>query len=237
MRTDTEWGGSYITLAAGEEVNFIVNYDTTTDRGTVNNLMFFLDSNQGDVVAHDGNLTIKEVKFAKLGGGEDPVTPSGDDLSLTLNVGADSPYTVTPSNTATTSATVTYSNISGSSYANFGAALSNVEGKTTFAVTLKNNGTAATKVRVDVLGTTQVGNTKAINTSASATGHTDIWTDTTWGGSSLTLAVDEEVEFVVTFDQSTDRGAATYVNFFIDSFYGDANTYSGSLALSHFKLA
>ena len=228
--TDTDWGGSSLTLAVGEEVEFVINFDQTTDRGAATYVNFFLDSAYGASNTYSGDLDLSHFKL----NGPAPVV---DDMELTLNVGADSPYTVDPSNTATATATVTYTSVSGSSYANFGGALTNVEGKTKFSVTLKNNGSAAAKVRVDVLGTTKVGNTQVINTSASAEGHTDIWTDTDWGGSSLTLAAGEEVEFVVTFDQTTDRGTATYVNFFIDSFYGDANTYSGSLALSHFKLA
>ena len=125
----------------------------------------------------------------------------------------------------------------GSSYKNFGAGLADVSEKTKFAVTMKNNGETAVKARVDVQGTTEVGNTNCINTSAYAEGHSEIYTDTEWGGSSIEIAAGEEVVFIITFDQTTDRGAATYVMFFIDSFMGTSTTHSGNVTLSNFVLA
>ena len=232
--TDTTWGGSTITLAAGEKVHFIITYDTHTDKGAARNLLVFMDSLQGDMVAHEGgSISISSVKFAKLG--EDPQPQPEEDIELTFS--NETAYTLNPVNTATKSVNATYSNFKGNSYFNFGAGLAPevVNGKGSFRVTVKNNGPEEVKVRIDIQGETQVGNTKDINVSASAQGHDEIYTDTTWGGSSLVVAADEEIEVTVVFDQSTERGAAQFLMFFIDTARGDENDYSGDVTLSKFN--
>lgn len=243
IHTDTQWGGSKIELAASEEVNFIIKYDVTTERGAAKDLLFFLDSLQESDVAHPGgSISISEIKFANDTGAviepvipEEPPVPTGTPKSLSF--GTENPYTLTPSGTATTSLNVTYTEIGGSSYYNFGAGLGGVENTTQFAVTIKNNGSAVVQVRVDIQGSTQVGNTKTINTSARAEGHSEVSTDTEWGGSKLDVVANEEVVFVVTFDQTTTRGAAQYLMFFVDSSRGNDQNYAGNITLSNFIFA
>ena len=234
--TDTTWGGSSITLAANEKVHLVITYNTHTDKGAARNLLVFIDSTQGTSEAHEGgNIEIRAVKFAKLG--EDPIEPEEEGLALSYS--GNEEYTLDPANTATKSVTASYTAVGGSSYKNFGAGLAPeaVEGADTLNFKIKNNGEATVKVRVDIQGSATVGNTNAINVSASAPGHNEIWTDTTWGGTSIEVAAAEEVVLTVVFDQTTERGAAQYLMFFLDSARGDAETYAGNVTLSNFAFS
>ena len=66
VRTDTEWGGSFVTVAAGEEVTLIITYDGETDRGAVTVINVFLDSARGTEDLFSGNVTLSEFKFASV---------------------------------------------------------------------------------------------------------------------------------------------------------------------------
>ena len=217
-------GSAFIVVGVNETVDLFALYDASLG---ATNLMFFVDSMQDEGIS--GSVTISNVKFAYI------ETPASESVELTF--GGNEEYTLDPRGAATKSVNVTYTNMGGGSYKNFGAGLSNVTDKTTFAVTMKNNGESLVKARVDVQGTTKVGDTNCINTSAYATGHSEIYTDTEWGGSTIEIAAGEEVVFIITFDQTTDRGAATYVMFFLDSFMGSETTHSGNVTLSNFVLA
>ena len=235
--TDTEWGGSKIELAAGEEVEFVITYDTTTEKGAPKYLLIFMDSMQGEALAHEGgSITISNVRFAKLAKDEEGENEEEEKEYLAVSFNNDSSYVLSPSNEATKSVTVSYTDVKGNSYQSFGFGLDFVtEKETKFACTIKNNGEEAANIRVDILGKTQVGETRAINVSAEAKGHNEVYTDTTYGGSTITVAKDEEVVFTVTFDQTTDRGIADYLNFFIDSAkYDDEANHSGNVTLSNF---
>ena len=229
--TDTTWGGSYIEVVAQEEVTFTVEFDQTTERGAAKNLMFFLDSARGNEETYSGVLTLSKFTFGPK------VEPQpGEAVDLTFST--ENSYVLDPAGVATSTLNVSYTDVGGASYQNFGAGLGGIEGKTVFSVTIKNNAETKSKVRVDIQGTTQIGETKDINVSAVAEGHTEIYTDTTYGGSVIEVAAGEEVTFSITFDQTTERGAATYLMFFVDSAtYGDTGTYSGNITLSNFIFA
>ena len=102
-------------------------------------------------------------------------------------------------------------------------------GKTTFTVTITNNGTAASRVRVDIQGTTTVGNHKVLNTSATGG---DVWTDAEWGGSSVTVEPGQSVTLVIEFDVNTGRGTPADLIIFVDAARGTADTYSSDITLS-----
>lgn len=157
--------------------------------------------------------------------------------ALTFWKSKDSTYVLTPAED-NKSIAIEYNNIAGKSYQCIGTdtleGVNKLELMTSFDITLENKGENPAKFRVDVKGTTKVGNTEAINTSAVAPEHNDIYTDLTWGGSSITLAAGEKVTFTIYFDQSTERGALTQVAIFVDSFQGDETTRSGSVELSNF---
>ena len=225
--TNIEWGGSYILVAAAEEVTFVVEFDQTTDKGAMTGISLFADSSRGEDATFAGNIVLSNFIF-----GDAEVVVEGQELSFwTAGVAV-----IDPSNTLTKVLNVTYSNVSGSSYSPFGTGYTDAD-KTSFSFTVKNNGSAEVAFRVDILGTTTVGNTNDINTAATAEGHNEISTNLEWGGSSLLIAAHEVVTIVVTFDQLTERGAMTGINFFADSARGDANTYSGNLTLSGFIFA
>ena len=77
--------------------------------------------------------------------------------------------------------------------------------------------------------TNTVGNHNVLNTSATGG---DVWTDMDWGGSTVTVAAGESVTLVITYDDTTDRGAVTNMIVFVDSARGDSATYNSDVTLS-----
>ena len=99
-------------------------------------------------------------------------------------------------------------------------------------VTLKitNNGNSLTRVRIDVDSTTKVNETTACNVSATMNG-TEVWTDTTWGGTMFEIAPQATVTCVIKFDNT--RGVKQLM-FYIDSAkYDDNETHTGSITISN----
>ncbi len=250
--TDSEWGGSSITIAPKEEARFVVSFDQTTERGAATCVIFFIDSFQGDTTERSGNITLRDFTFnaaqpevpeqsvepVQSVEPEQSAEPQGYvpmEGALDFEFNGNPAYTVTPSGESSKSFDVSYLNLAGNTYANISSSSPAIPSTATkFAVSLTNNGDSNAKIRVDIQGTTRVGNTAAINTSASAAGHTDVWTDSEWGGSSITVIPGETARFVVSFDQATERGAATCVIIFIDSFQGDTTERSGNINLRDF---
>ena len=121
-------------------------------------------------------------------------------------------------------------NGAGNTYACVGTDIAALaEGKTTFTVTITNNGTSASRVRVDIQGTTQIGNHTVLNTNATGG---DVWTDAEWGGSTVTVGAGESVTLVITYDENTDRGAAKNLIVMTDSGRGDTEMYASDITLS-----
>ena len=231
MYTDTTWGGTKLTVAAGETVTVVITFDQTTEKGLATGIMLFIDSAHNDSETYAGNVTFSGFAF---GGEAAPV-----DNSAALLFSNETAYTLDPVNAETKSVTASYTDMAGNSYANFGAGLSTelVEHKTEFSVTIKNNGEADVVVRVDIKGENTVGNTDALNDGGKAEGHSEIYTDTEWGGTKLTVAAGETVTLKITFSQSTERGHATYLMFFVDSSIGDETLRSGNVTFSNFIFA
>ena len=210
-------------VAAGEVASVTLNFT-----GEAEMLYFFIDTGWSETTtSHSGSVTVAGVRFSgeavepPVGG--DPVTPpAGDGLQLNFWT-SNSSYTANGNN-------IKYSG-AGNSYACAGSAdiVSHAAGKTTFTVTITNNGTETSRVRIDIQGTTQVGNHKVLNTSATGG---DVWTDMDWGGSTVTVAAGESVTLVITYDENTDRGAVTNLVVFVDSARGDSNTYNSDVTLS-----
>ena len=59
--TDDEWGGSTVTVKAGESVTLVITYDENTDRGAPTNVCVFVDSGRGD-----GNIYSSDVTFSGM---------------------------------------------------------------------------------------------------------------------------------------------------------------------------
>ena len=245
ISTNFEWGGSTVTVPAGESVSIIVYYDENTERGAVTNLVIFLDSGRGDGGTYNSDITLSGMTFSNTkgesgpdvppAGGDDPVvTPPTVDPSesdkLTFVTGT---YTITPNNVATDTLEVSYENISGGTYANICSNIAEIgNANNAFSITIKNNGSSSVRIRVDIKATNYVGNTNICNASASGEG---VWTDLEWGGSFVDLAAGAEVTMTVHYDTTGDFGPATELLIYFDtSTYQDTNVYSGNLTLSGF---
>ena len=154
--------------------------------------------------------------------GDDPIPPVQDGLTFDFWTSSND-YTANGNN-------IKY-NGAGNSYSCAGTDIASLAAdKTTFTVTITNNGAAASKVRIDIQGTNQVGNHTVLNTTATGG---DVWTDMEWGGSSVTVAPGESVTLVVTYDVNTDRGAPTNLVVFVDAARGDGGQYSSDITLSN----
>ena len=58
-----DWGGSTVTVAAGESVTLVITYDENTDRGAVTNLVVFVDSARGDSNTYNSDVTLSGMAF------------------------------------------------------------------------------------------------------------------------------------------------------------------------------
>ena len=206
-------------IPAGEEHEFTHSFSGAADK-----LYFFIDSGWSNATTtHAGEVVISDIAFS----GEATEEPDPDptpDTGLQLNFWTSSnDYTVNGNN-------IKY-NGAGNSYSCAGSAdiATHAAGKNTFTVTITNNGTAASRVRIDIQGTNTVGNHAVLNTGATGG---DVWTDAEWGGSTVTVAAGESVTLVITYDIYTDRGAVTNLVVFVDSGRGDAETYNSDVTLS-----
>jgi hypothetical protein len=228
-------------IPAGEEQSFSQSFS-----GTAEMLYFFIDSGWStETKAHSGNVTISGVSF---GGettppaGDDPVTPptggedTDDHSELVFVTGS---YTIDPNNAATDTLNVSYTDIAGGSYNNI---CSKIEGFANnfskFTVTIKNNGEATVRVRIDLKGTKTVGNTDICNTEIIGGESTDLQ----WGGSFVNVAAGEEVTVTVCYKtnhgEGKDFGSVIELLIYFDTAtYQDSNKYSGNLTLSNFSFS
>ena len=204
-----------IYVAAGEVKEVTLNFT-----GEAEMLYFFIDTGWSETTtSHAGSLTVAGVRFSGEAGS---VTPPAD-TGLQLNFWtSSSDYTTNGNNIKYSGAGNSYS-CAGSDVAALAA------GKNTFTVTITNNGTETSRVRIDIQGTTKVGNHTVLNTSATGG---DVWTDMEWGGSAVTVAPGESVTLVIVYDEHTDRGAVTNLVVFVDSGRGDEATYNSDVTLS-----
>ena len=242
LTTDLDWGGSKLTLAAGEETRLVIKYDVTSNRGLAKNILVFADSLSENPAAHQGgNITVKDIKFGSTTGTPIvPPTPTPvptedpwkdiDPVDVTFSDTED--YTVVKEDGVTT---VTYSQAS--NWENIIADvrdLANGENDA-LGLKLKNNGTTNVAIRVDVQGVNKVGNTDCLNTSASASDGRNVSTDTDWGGSSLTLKGGEEIVLTVNYATDTAKGAAKNVLIYLDSHTGAPKVNNGNVSISEVK--
>lgn len=223
--TDLEWGGSTFTIAAGATSELEVVYDTS--KGP-ERLQIMMDSSvYGDEATHSGDVTFSAVEFSGEGSVDVPDEPDPDEpeipadgsaLAFTSQLG----YTVSNSGVASESVNVTYDGLT-QPYANIQADISSyAAGNDTFTVTIANNGDAAVQVRVDIQGTTKVSTgsgskTDACNVSATCTGGSDLRTDTTWGGTFVTVGAGETVTLTITYDGEGAQGAVKNILVYFDS--------------------
>ena len=219
-------------IPAGEEHSFNQSFS-----GVAEMLYFFIDSGWStETNSHAGNVTISAVSFdgestPPSGGddvppaGGDDVPPADDSIQLDFWMSDSSKFVVDGKNPIN----IKY-NGAGNTYACVGGDISALAlGNDTFTVTITNNGSAASKVRVDIQATNKVGNHNCCNVSATGG---DVWTDSSWGGSSLTVAPGESVTLVILYDGNSDRGPVTNLVVFVDGARGDSETYSSDITIS-----
>lgn len=239
--TDTEWGGSTFTVAAGGESLLSVVYTSNGVHGTASSVMFYIDSSvYDDKATHSGDITFSEMNF---GGQEEvkpyepetPDVPDGENCSLSFT--STEQFTVKQSGVASESVDVTYDQITGGSYQNIQANVAALAADhDRFSLKIKNNGDTAVVVRVDLIGENTFGNTDVCNLSHQSTGGTAGRTDTEWGGTYITVAAGEELTLIIQYDGAGDRGAVQRVQLYFDTAtYGDKGTYSGNLTVSEFR--
>ena len=242
--TDTQWGGSmFDNIAAGATVEIVIVYDSSKQ---ATNVQFMIDSHKGDEQVHSGNVTISEIAFSDDGTvPEEPVTPpAGENIDLVFNHDDTNYYTIDKDGVAAGEINVTYTAVPGNCYKNVMAQVAELaKGNDTFTITITNNGDSAINARVDVLGTTAITvgenpNNQVCNVSHIATGGADAgYTDTTWGGTSISVGAGESITLTITYDENTERGAVTSILVFLDSHKGDSQTHAGNVTLSGFSFS
>lgn len=237
--TDLEWGGSMFVIEPGATSILEVTYDASK---LPTNLKIFVDSHQyDDTAAHAGAITISEMEFkgeyTPDEGGDQPTEPPVSGTVLNFSAEPDTGYEIVAGENG--SVIIKY-NGTGNTYKPVTAAVAELAaGNNTFVVVITNNGTADSHVRVDVQGTTWAATgdgsgTDCINTNAVGG---DVWTDTTWGGSTLTVPAGQSVTLTITYDETMAQGAAKNVLVFVDSGRGDENTYNSDITLSGFAFS
>ena len=241
--TDIEWGGSTFTVPAGATVVAKVVYNPSENP---TNIKFFFDSSvYGDTVTHTGEVILSEMMFEGEAPAVDPnpgTDPEQSDFAK-LSFDSNDVYTVTPSGQAVESVTVIYENIGGQSYRNIAANIATLapDGNA-ISVKIKNNGEESVRLRFDVQGTTWISTgegsgTDACNTNAWAEGegYSDLYTDTTWGGSFATVAAGAEITMTIVYNGEMDQGAVQNLLIYLDSSTSSADTHSGSVTFSEFS--
>ncbi len=237
--TDTTWGGSKFEIEAGKTAVCAVTY--TTAEGPTNVKFFFDSCINEDTQSHSGDVLLADMAFSGEGSytPSTPDTPTGDPVALTFNMEEGSGYTVT-AGAENKSWTLGYVG-KGNTYKPVTAACAELAaGKNTFSIKIKNNKDTAVTVRVDVQGTNKIPNDQntdgldCTNTSATCTGGSGLYTDTTWGGTKVTLAAGEEVTLTITYDESMEQGAVKNILIFVDSMGGDTDDHDASVTVSEF---
>ena len=247
VNTDLLWGGSFFTIEAGQTSELIVKFN-----GVVEKLQLMLDSSRNDQNTYSGDITVEELKFAKVGEIVIPEDPTPDDPEQPTEPKPTDPVsgdlTTTINGTEVTFAgnvtdgygvnvdennniRVEYTNIVGNSYKNFWANVSAIAGnKNVFTMKVYNPGTVAVKVRIDIESQTQINaNTTACNLSATQDG-TGVFTDLEWGGSMFVIEPGATSVLEVTYDASK---LPTNLKIFVDSHqYDDTAVHAGAITIS-----
>ena len=242
--TDAVWGGSFFEIPAGKTAELVIAFN-----GQVEKLQLMLDSSRNDAGTYAGDITVDNIKFAKVGEivnpdpgpdpgpDPDPENPTSGDLSTVIN-GVEVTF---EGNVAdgygvnaddiTDTLNITYSNIVGNCYKNIWANVASIAGdKNIFTMTVTNNGTEPVKVRIDIESQSQVTeNTTACNVSATQDG-AEAFTDLTWGGSSFVIEPGATAVLEVIYDASK---LPTNLKIFVDSHqWDDSSAHAGSVTIS-----
>ena len=211
-------GKSYV--EAGKEATVTLKFT-----GEAEMFLLFIDSGWAETnTSHAGDITVYGVEFKAAEPTPDPEPIPDNGLKLTFYSEEGSGYTVNGNS-------IKYSGV-GTGWKPVTAHVDALAaGKDTFYVTVTNNGTADSRVRFDIQGSVKVGNTDACNVSATGG---DIWTDTNWGGSTLTVPAGKSVDVVIKFDGEGAHGAVKNLLVYVDTCRGDDSgaTFNSDITLS-----
>ena len=249
--TDTDWGGSKFEIAAGATSTLEVYFDPAMKTEALIIYIDTADHNEDGLnVKHSGSVTFSNVAFStgKVPVAQAPVVPDVDvDTSTLDRVEADLTYQSTPEYTVTKDNenktwNVTYTNVqggaTGNGYKTISAGVETLDlGLNRYSVKIRNNGTEAVKVRIDIIGKTPMGTCpdgKPLNACNLASLQDGVvvegGTDTVWGGSAFTIEPGKTSVLEVVFKAEQVVSA---VEFFFDShIYDDNETHAGDVTLS-----
>lgn len=161
--TDHEWGGSFFDLAAGETYEIVIVF-----KGEVEKLQLMPDSSKNDSSVNAGNITVSEIKFAKVGEidtpADPPVDPPVDDNptetpttgdttakidGVEVNFAGNTEVYGINANDDDNTVNIKYNNVSTNTYLNVNAPVGAVaSGKSEIAVKIRNNGTETVYITV-----------------------------------------------------------------------------------------
>ena len=171
--TDAEWGGSTVTVPAGQSVTLVITYDEYTDRGAVKDLVVFVDSGRGDDATYSSDVTLSGMAFS----GEstppavDP-TPDPDPAPVVPELPTDgeyvkfvtaNAYTIIADGEYVNKVQITYTEISTNTWHNVNTYIADkAAGKTNLSVTLRNNGatTVLVTVKLEAAGAAELAKQK-----------------------------------------------------------------------------
>lgn len=247
VTTDLVWGGSKFSLEPNQEAQVIIKFDQTTTRGTLENIAFFIDSLQDAEKAHaGGNITIKNIKLAKVDGtpvepqAQGGSTPDAYDWSSVqptyVQIDAWSAAYSVAHDQANFTETVTYS--AAGDWACVGGSIkAAAANNNTLKVTLKNNSASESKVRIDIQAKVNPSAESGtiVNKGAYAANHSEVDTP---DGSKITLAANEEVDFYIAYQATETTGPVENIVIFLDSTHsGSVAHEGGSVSFKNFKFA
>ena len=227
-------GAVTFTMEPGEEMDFVAKLNEEF----MNQMVIFLNSTNGADKAASGSITINNVQG--IPGEAEPVETGKvkiNDASVSFSGG----YTIAYAEDES-SMTASYTDLSGKSYTNMEAAITEIVGEThnTFTFKVKNGGAATAKVRVDVGCDAGAGNTQAegnafANLSAKYVNVLESGNDYPYGGADwFKVAAGETADVQITFK----AGVAKKIIFFIDSStWDDDTTHTGSVTFSNMALS
>ena len=221
--TDAEWGGSIVTVPAGQSVTLVITYDEYTDRGAVTNLVVFVDSGRGDDATYSSDVTLSGMAFS----GEstppavDPTpdpTPDPDPTPVLPTDGeyvkfvTENAYTIIADGEYVNKVQITYTEISTNTWHNVNTYIADkAAGKTNLSVTLRNNGTTTVlvTVKLEAAGAAELANQK------------------------VELAAGEMKTVSIDF-----AGTAELLFFFIDSDWSETTTtHAGDISIAGIKFS
>ena len=207
--TDMEWGGSTVTVAAGQSVTLVITYDGAGQYGAVADLVIFVDAARGDSATYTADITLSAMSFSQVGSSEPQPEPQPEPVEGEyLQFHGNDCYVFDCAADAYVNAlTVTYTGVERNTYLNVNTWIQDkAAGKNDAKMLLKNNGDTTVVITVKL-------------EDASSTGLTE---------QTISIAPGETKEVSLHYE-----GEATMLFFFIDTGWSETPiTNSGNITIS-----